>query len=63
MIHSHRRLHIKTTINGIQVNNVALNKAGIPQLGDSMNFITIGRSGSVKDRSKKKIGDNYGDNN
>lgn len=41
------------TINGKTLSNVALSKTGIPQLGEGMGFVTIGRSGSVKDRSKK----------
>ena len=43
------------TINGTDVNNVALSKSGVPQLGSKMNYMTMGRtSGSVKDRSIKK---------
>jgi len=44
----------KETLNGLTVHNVALNKSGIPQLGERLGFMTIGReSGSVRDRSKK----------
>jgi hypothetical protein len=48
------RSGIATTVNGITLNNVAMNKHGIPLLGDKHSFITVGiNSGSVKDRSKK----------
>lgn len=43
----------RSTINGMIINNVALDKNGVPQLSDSMGFLTIGDSGSVKDRTKK----------
>jgi hypothetical protein len=42
-----------TTLNGKEINNVALNRSGVPQLGANHSFLTIGKSGSVKDRSKK----------
>ena len=44
---------VRTTINGTEINNVALNKQGIPQLNEGMKFYTVGRSGSVKVREKK----------
>jgi len=43
----------RVTINGTEINNVALNKQGIPQLNDGMKFYTVGRSGSVKVRGDK----------
>jgi len=47
-----QRTDTRETLNGTIVNSVALNKKGIPQLNDRMGFLTIGRSGSVKDRTK-----------
>ena len=45
---------VRTTINGTEINNVALNKQGIPQLNEGMKFYTVGRSGSVKVRGETK---------
>lgn len=48
-----QRLGNATTLNGKEINNVALSRTGIPQLREKLAYITIGKSGSVKDRSKK----------
>jgi len=45
----------RVTINGTEINNVALNKRGIPQLNDGMKFLTIGHSGSVKVRGDNNV--------
>jgi hypothetical protein len=43
-----------TTLNGAILNNVAMNKHGLPILGEKLSFVTVGiNSGSVRDRSKK----------
>jgi hypothetical protein len=44
-----------TTLNGTTINNVAMNKHGLPILGEKLSFVTVGiNSGSVRDRSKAK---------
>jgi hypothetical protein len=49
-----RKTKVVQTINGKIINNAVLNKCGIPQLSDSLSFLTISSSGSVRDRSKPK---------
>lgn len=44
----------RVTLNGTEVHSVALDKNGIPMLGNKMNFLTISReTGSLKDSSKE----------
>jgi hypothetical protein len=43
----------RETINGAIVTGVALNKSGIPMLTDKLGFLTVGRSGSIRDRTNK----------
>ena len=45
----------RVTINGTEINNVALNKQGIPLLNDGMKFLTIGHSRSVKVRGDNNV--------
>ena len=49
-----RKTKVVQTINGKIINNAVLNKCGVPQLSDNMSFLTLGSSGSVKDRSNAK---------
>ena len=48
-----------TTINGSVVNNVAASKNGLPILGDRMNFVTVSKSGRVKDKTRDKVSTQY----
>jgi hypothetical protein len=47
-----QRITTRETINGTVVTGVALNRSGVPQLTSKLGFLTVGRSGSVKDRTK-----------
>jgi hypothetical protein len=44
-----------TTLYGVVVSSVALNRKGIPILDDKMRFLTIGKSGSVKTRGVTNV--------
>jgi len=54
MANQKQRMGEVVTLKGAVVNNAALDRNGIPQLGAKLGFITIGKSGSVKDRSISK---------
>jgi len=50
-----QRVAERTTLNGTSVNNVALNRNGVPQLSNDMKFLTIGStSGRVKVRGSNR---------
>jgi len=44
-----------TTLNGVVVTSVALNRKGVPLLDNKMRFLTIGKSGSVKTRGVANV--------
>ena len=47
------RIASRETLSGAIVCNVALDKNGLPLLGNSLKFLTVGReSGSIKERGK-----------
>lgn len=50
------KVGIAQTINGSIVTDVALDKNGIPMLGDKLSFLTVGKeSGSIKQRGKTRV--------
>ena len=50
MKNNKQKIDNRETLNGVMVSGVALDRNGLPILNNSMKFLTIGRTGSVRYR-------------